>query len=121
VTYAPRDFWPLNTALWVKEFIRVPPTYAYFLLADLRLRDLDAGVAVPTLNRNDVHRLHVVLPPSSLVRQFDADVAPMFGLQDRLRLANAVLRRTRDLLLPKLLSGEVDVSHLDVEVGDEAA
>jgi type I restriction enzyme S subunit len=34
---------------------------------------------------------------------------------------SAILRRTRDYLLPKLISGEVDVSDLDINVGDVAA
>jgi type I restriction enzyme S subunit len=34
---------------------------------------------------------------------------------------NARLRATRDLLLPKLISGEVDVSDLDINMGDTAA
>ena len=33
---------------------------------------------------------------------------------------NTTLRRTRDLLLPKLISGEVDVSELDITVPEEA-
>ena len=37
----------------------------------------------------------------------------MLSLQER----NRVLRRTRDLLLPRLISGEVDVSDVDVDVG----
>ena len=37
-----------------------------------------------------------------------------------LRLKNTTLRRTRDLLLPRLISGEVDVSELDIAVPEEA-
>jgi hypothetical protein len=33
-------------------------------------------------------------------------------------MKNINLRRTRDLLLPKLISGEVDVEGLDIETGD---
>jgi type I restriction enzyme, S subunit len=33
---------------------------------------------------------------------------------------NSILRRTRDLLLPRLIFGEVDVSELDIAVPEEA-
>lgn len=38
-----------------------------------------------------------------------------------LQQRNKILRRTRDLLLPKLISGEVDVSELDITVPEEVA
>jgi type I restriction enzyme S subunit len=34
---------------------------------------------------------------------------------------DANLRNTRDMLLPRLISGELDVSDLDINVGDAAA
>lgn len=51
------DFWPLNTSLWVKEFKRVSPAYAFHLLRGLDFEMFNAGSAVPTLNRNHVHNL----------------------------------------------------------------
>ena len=45
-------------------------------------------------------------------------VIGMIGLMMK---KNATLRRTRDLLLPKLISGEVDVSELDIHVPEEVA
>ncbi len=37
VIYIEQDFWPLNTTLWVKDFRRVTPVYAYYLLNSLDL------------------------------------------------------------------------------------
>lgn len=52
------------------------------------------------------------LPPPQLAGWFAELVAPMFALCDGLEQKNANLRATRDLLLPKLISGELDVSAL---------
>ena len=41
-------------------------------------------------------------------------MAPIISLIERLRAKNSNLRTTRDLLLPKLISGELDVSELDI-------
>ena len=47
--------------------------------------------------------------------QFNEFVDPNFEHIKSLQRKNANLRRTRDLLLPKLISGEVDVSNLEIE------
>jgi type I restriction enzyme S subunit len=50
------------------------------------------------------------LPPSRLRRSFDETVGPMMQLILNLERENRNLRAQRDLLLPKLISGEIDVS-----------
>jgi len=112
VLYIDEDFWPLNTTLWVKKFRRVTPIYAFYLLNNLDLRAFNSGAAVPTLNRNDVHGLPVILPPNEVLVQFDHHVTSLFAMNRNLIKRSLVLSRTRDLLLPKLISGEIDLSKL---------
>jgi type I restriction enzyme S subunit len=115
VIYVDTDFWPLNTTLWVKEFRRATPALAFFLLTDLKLGGFNSGAAVPTLNRNDIHGLPVILAPASILSRFDECVLPLFALKKTLEARNINLRRTRDLLLPKLISGEIDISSCEKE------
>jgi type I restriction enzyme S subunit len=119
VLYVEDDYWPLNTALWVKEFRQVTPLYAFYLLSGLDLHAFNSGAAVPTLNRNDIHGLPVVLPPRTVLELFDSHVLPLFALKRSLQDKNANLRRTRDLLLPRLIAGAVDVSGLAVRIRGE--
>ena len=114
VMYVEDDFWPLNTTLWVREFRQVTPLYAYYLLSDMHLENYNSGAAVPTLNRNDIHGLPVVLPPAGILKEFDDYTLPLLAMRTVLRERNDVLRRTRDLLLPRLISSEVDVSDLNL-------
>lgn len=109
VLYSSVDFWPLNTTLWVKEFKTVSPEYAYFLFQNLALEQLNGGAAVPTLNRNDVHRIAVLLPPNTLMDEFTGVVLVQLQQIDRLSRFNEKLREARDLLLPRLMSGEIQV------------
>lgn len=51
-------------------------------------------------------------PTQELLRSFSNLVSPMFKLIQNLNTKNASLRATRDLLLPRLISGELDVSKL---------
>jgi type I restriction enzyme S subunit len=109
VIYVEEDYWPLNTSLWVKEFRRVTPLYAYYLLSDLELGQFNSGAAVPTLNRNDIHGLPIVIPGHEVLDKFDNCVLPLYALRRNLQERNTVLRRTHDLLLPRLVSGELEV------------
>jgi type I restriction enzyme, S subunit len=107
------DFWPLNTSLWVKEFKRVSPYYAFELLRGLDFEMFNAGSAVPTLNRNHVHNLPIVLPPRKLIDAFDEQVVPMRTAQKKNEEEGETLAQLRDTLLPKLISGELRIA--DVE------
>jgi type I restriction enzyme S subunit len=103
VVYVQEDFWPLNTALWVKEFPKSEPLYAYFLLSEIDLKGFNSGAAVPTLNRNDIHGLDALIPPRELQRRFQAIAGAMLRQSRTLNLQIQNLRKTRDLLLPQLL------------------
>lgn len=109
VRYVREDFWPLNTALWVKEFRRVTPLFALFLLRSLDLKQFNGGSSVPTLDRKSVHKIEVLVPPSELVAMFDEQVTPLFDQLTNLTLQNQKLRTARDHLLPRLMSGELAV------------
>ncbi len=104
VVYVHEDFWPLNTALWVKSFPKSKPLYAYFVLSSIDLKGFNSGAAVPTLNRNDIHSLETLIPPSALQNRFQEYASAMLTQARTLTLSIQNLRRTRDLLLPTLLS-----------------
>ncbi len=55
-------------------------------------------------------------PDPKTLEEFSSVVFPFFQNVDVLAKKNANLRQTRDLLLPKLISGEVDVEHMNVGV-----
>ena len=107
VYFVDRDFWPLNTSLWVKKYKRSNPWHAFFLLQTLDLAQFNAGSAVPTLNRNHVHSLPIVTPPDALLKAFGQTCESTFSLDQQLRKEADTLAATRDYLLPKLLSGDV--------------
>lgn len=54
--------WPHNTSLYIKEFKNCDPSFIYYLLKTLNLANVAGGSAVPTLNRNHVHPLEVIVP-----------------------------------------------------------
>ena len=55
-------------------------------------------------------------PNQDILDQFESTVIPLFRKVQNLAEKNTNLQQTRDLLLPKLISGEIDVSELDIEI-----
>ena len=109
VQYVAEDYWPLNTALWVKEFRRVTPLFALFLLREMDLKQYNGGASVPTLDRKSVHRVEVLIPSTLLLRSFDEFGVDVFAQIKNLNTQNEKLRAARDLLLPRLMSGDIAV------------
>lgn len=67
----------------------------------------------------EMHRF--IVPPPEVQESFRAVVQPLFEMVDFLGLESKNLQRTRDILLPKLISGEIDVSELDIDTSWLAA
>lgn len=62
VQYVNGKYWPLNTALYVKDFKGNIPKFVYFFLKEMHLENFDSGAGVPTLNQNHLHKLKIKVP-----------------------------------------------------------
>ena len=110
------DYWPLNTTLWVKEFRAATPCYAYEVLRLLDFKSFNAGSAVPTLNRNHIHSLRYLIPSRACVEAYE-----QLALQLQLKVrANSEQAQTlislRDMLLPRLISGQWRLPDVETEI-----
>lgn len=119
VFFIHENFWPLNTSLWIKEFKFSTPLHAYFLLQHLDIGSFNAGSAVPTLNRNHIHNLPALVPSKELLAKFDNLGMALFRRMRANEKENHTLTTTRDLLLPKLMAGEIRIE--DAEKTAETA
>jgi type I restriction enzyme, S subunit len=108
--------WPLNTALYVKDFCGNSPFLIYYTLRSLKLETFNVGAGVPTLNRNHLASLGIAVPDAALQRRFDAVLEPMNAQASVLAVANEKLAASRDALLPRLISGKLKVDHLAVQL-----
>ena len=68
-----------------------------------------SGAAYPAVKVRDFKNAEVLLPSQDVLKAYDNKVRPFYELKERLATRNSTLRRTRDLLLPRLVSGEVEV------------
>ena len=100
-----------------------PPTDCVFLFNLCRSTEFSSKLAVRALGTSHSHQrvsptdflnLPILIPTESLLNGFHKKVSSMMNICNILRLKNTNLRHTRYLLLPKLISGELDVSELDI-------
>ena len=97
--------------------------YLYFWL-DLNLmteniKNLNSNAAQPGINQEDVKSLPILVPPAEIVLKIDRILEQILNQIFVLAKKNRNLRKTRDLLLPKLISGEIDVSDLNISIRNE--
>jgi type I restriction enzyme S subunit len=108
ITCVPNERFPLYTLYyWLKGNVE------YFTT-------LGTGATFKEITKGVFKTIELVVPTPAIVTQFE-DTVQTFALQVlNLQRKNITLRRTRDLLLPRLISGEVDVSELDIAIPEEA-
>ena len=105
VFWSPKDFWPIDTVYFVDP--ERSDLYLYYALQQMQFISTD--VAVPGLNRDFACSRPLLIPRSSLVTEFLDYVVPIHEQITRLGEFNAKLVAARDLLLPRLMSGEIEV------------
>ncbi len=79
------------------------------------------GTKMPRANWDVLIKYPVVIPPLPLLYQFNEFVQNTLAQIHNLIFKNRNLRQTRDLLLPRLISGEIDVENLDINTDQIAA
>ena len=92
-----------------------------FLLQQLKDRfqeedTMGSGAIFNAIRKTDLLGIPLLTPTESVIGKFEEIVNLIFAELANLTLKNANLRQTRDLLLPKLISGEIDVSELDIDI-----
>jgi type I restriction enzyme, S subunit len=83
VNYAPMDYWPHNTALFVTDFHGNDQRFAYYFLSSIDFQRYNSGSAQPSLNRNYIYSLPIKVPSRAEQRS----IASVLGsLDDKIDL-----------------------------------
>ena len=93
------------------------PYYIYLLmqtLSDTINKLGQSGSTIVNLNKSQFGKIQVIIPALSSMIKFDKIVSPMFEKILQNQIANLKLTSLRDTLLPKLMSGELDASNIDL-------
>lgn len=110
---------PIDTVFYVVPVIG-SLLFNYHLLATLPLRDMNTDAAVPGLNRDNAYRLKLPLADSKLIAAFENVVGALWTRRTHNLKETMTLAHMRDLLLPKLMSGEIRLSAAERALEDLA-
>lgn len=93
------------------------PYYIYLLM--LTLSDTinklgQSGSTIVNLNKAQFRKIQVTIPALSVMSKFDENISPMYEKILQNQIENLHLVSLRDTLLPKLISGELDVSSVEL-------
>ena len=81
----------------------------YFALKEANVDSAISGSAQPQITIESLNFVNVLLPEENLLKSFQHIIKTNFDLIDSLFIENQNLCKARDLLLPKLVSGEIRV------------
>jgi type I restriction enzyme S subunit len=114
-----------STGFAVLSSRRVPFVYTYLLTTSDRFVDYLAsqatGSAYPAVTGSTFAAARILTPPAAILASFNELTEPLLRLVDPLKKGADRSSTIRDLLLPRLLSGEINVDDLDIAVEDPAA
>jgi len=94
--------------------------YLFYFLSSERYQNYIAGASTGTTRKSAsagvITDINLLLPSQSIMESFETNISLCRKMLNNLLDRNAKLRHTRDLLLPKLISGEIDVEALDIDI-----
>ena len=97
VFFVSKDYWPLNTSLYVQDFKGNDPKFIALLLSTLSFGSQNAAGAVPGVNRNHLHAMEVCVPPLPIQRRIAGILSAYDDLiensQRRIKILEEMARR----------------------------
>ena len=102
-------FWA-NNHTHILQGVRVSTEYLYLYLSGLSIQGYITGVAQPKINQDNLNRILVLVPKGEVAKKFNELAEPIFEEVWKLKETIIKLQKVRDLLLPKLVEGEIEVS-----------
>jgi type I restriction enzyme S subunit len=105
VFWSSRDYWPIDTVYFIDA--ETSNLWLYYALQHMHFISTD--VAVPGLNRDFAYSRPVLVPEPRIVRDFLEAAVPLHEQITKLDDMNEKLRAARDLLLPRLMGGDLTV------------
>ena len=109
IMYVDETFWTVDTMFYAT--MKQPHTaiFVYFFVKAFDMYSMNIGAAVPSMTTKILDAMDVVIPDKETLEKFDKYAKVYFNKIKTLQGQNERLKIARDLLLAKLMSGEVEV------------
>ena len=109
ILYVTGDFWTIDTMFYSVPRIAGIVKYTYLFLSRLDLYSYNIGAAVPSMTVKILNGIKLLQPSTEILDRFEKIITPLFERQGFLRKQMEAAQQARDRLLPKLMSGELEV------------
>ncbi|MEQ9380270.1 MAG: restriction endonuclease subunit S [Imperialibacter sp.] len=116
----------VNDKFWVSNHAHVlqgqgdfSTEYLYLSLSRYAISGHVTGAAQPKINRENLNRISLLKPLPQILTEFNGLIVPLFDQRHLLIQKNQLLQQTRDLLLPRLMSGKLDIENLPHQIDEE--
>ncbi len=110
VTISRGRVWVSDNAIIIRPLSRSLFYYSYFILRGINFDALNRGSTQPLITQGDLKIVRVILPNSRLLELFQEIVSSLFEKTFKNENQILALTKTRDTLLPKLMSGQIRIS-----------
>lgn len=114
VKYSPANCYLTNLAIAIMVNDKDYEDYLYHYLMCQDMKVLNTGSAQPQITISSLEKYKLYFPEKNKSKDFSRMIKPFIGEMRMMQQENERLNLLRDTLLPKLMSGELDVSDLDI-------
>ena len=114
VMYVNQPFWSVDTMFYTEMRLPNVAKFVYHFVKAKDLASMNAGSAVPSMTKDILNAMEIAIPHASVLEEFESLVAPMYRAMQENDAQSKKLADMRDALLPKLMSGEIDVSDVQL-------
>ena len=114
VIYVNQPFWSVDTMFYTEMKLPNVAKFVYHFVKAKDLASMNAGSAVPSMTSDILNAMEVVIPSALALKEFESLIAPMYEAMEANNVQSQVLSQMRDALLPKLMSGEIGVSSVQL-------
>ena len=114
VMYVNQPFWSVDTMFYTEMRLPNVAKFVYHFVKAKDLASMNAGSAVPSMTTDILNAMEVAIPSASALEEFEALVSPMYKAMQENDNQSETLAKLRDALLPKLMSGEIDISGIQL-------
>ena len=114
VMYVNEPFWSVDTMFYTEMRIPNVAKFVYHFVKSKDLASMNAGSAVPSMTTDILNAMELAIPSQVALAEFEDLVAPMYRAMKTNDIQTTQLINLRDSILPKLMSGELDVSAIEI-------
>ena len=114
IMYVNEPFWTVDTMFYSKMREKHVAKYVHLLLRGKNMDEFNVGSAVPSMTTEILNNMEIIIPLTKTLQEFDGIANSIYAEVAYAKKESRSLAALRDALLPKLMSGEIDVEKVKI-------